>query len=737
MRLWCLCAALLVLRGSPAWAAARGEEDPNVPALGAWHAALAQRADRTNRTDEVAALVERARAEIAVGAYERAAALLAAASAAEGRADPTVLRLRGMAEHAQGRYLTAGLLFAAAAERALGRTAGVLDARAGDAFEAASLHGRARVHYRRAARRLPEARGWLAAREARLLADTAAVARLLLRAGPAEQALAADAWADALARVGDTARAVTFRVRAGRPAAAAVMALRAGDRTLGRRLFYLALREDDTRDLVAALEAALTASPPRNADELIAVVGALRRVGRLPEAARLLRAAVLANRDAWLLVAAAEAQADAGDRAAALATLELALGQTGRAAGDAAYARARLLLRVRGERAAIPALLAFTRRFADHPAVPAALFLVADAREQAGNRRAADSLYELIGSRWPHHAVASQAFLRLAANAERASRFGRARELYAAVRDGRGPDAAAARFMLGRVAQKAGDSTEAAAEWAVLAGADSLGYYALLARGALGLPPPAIDQPTWPAAGTLLARVLPQLALLDAMEFSPEATALVEWSGSALGRDGEQLLVLGRWLLGAGQAEPAVNLGWRASQVVGLNDARVLHLVFPWPLRDLVVAEAKKFGLDPYLLAGLIRQESLFRPGVTSRAGAQGLMQLMPGTAATIARQLGVEWHDGLLGVPDANLHMGAAHLASLIRRFRGDEILALAAYNAGGRPVERWRQRWSPAADWVQFVERIPYAETRGYVRTVVRNRTLYRALYPPSESR
>jgi soluble lytic murein transglycosylase len=87
------------------------------------------------------------------------------------------------------------------------------------------------------------------------------------------------------------------------------------------------------------------------------------------------------------------------------------------------------------------------------------------------------------------------------------------------------------------------------------------------------------------------------------------------------------------------------------------------------------------------------------------------------------------EW----LTVPDLNLHLGAAHLAALLRRFRGRVEVAVAAYNAGAAPVSRWITR-PGAEDPDQFIEQIPFPETRGYVRAVLRNRDLYRALYATS---
>jgi soluble lytic murein transglycosylase len=160
----------------------------------------------------------------------------------------------------------------------------------------------------------------------------------------------------------------------------------------------------------------------------------------------------------------------------------------------------------------------------------------------------------------------------------------------------------------------------------------------------------------------------------------------------------------------------------------------VLRIIFPWPHRDLLEREAAEFNLDPFLLVALVRQESAFDADATSRAGARGMMQLMPATARGLARQLHVDWNSTFLGVADANVHLGAAHLAQMLRQY-DEVVLALAAYNAGGSRVRRWmRYPEARAGDWFSFTERIPFPETRGYVQTLLRNRELYRALYGKS---
>jgi soluble lytic murein transglycosylase len=226
------------------------------------------------------------------------------------------------------------------------------------------------------------------------------------------------------------------------------------------------------------------------------------------------------------------------------------------------------------------------------------------------------------------------------------------------------------------------------------------------------------------------------LGVLDAIGFELEGDELVSQLVAKADYMPEQMLELASGLLARGRPTVAATLGWRAARGLSLNDPRVLRVIFPWPWRALIEDEAREFGIDPYLLAAVIRQESGFRRAVTSRAGARGLMQLMPGTAALTASRLGVPWRDRLLAVPDANLHLGAAHLAMLLRRYRGKVVTALAAYNAGSRPAERWA-RLPDAGDSFWFVEAIPYPETRGYVRSVMRNRAVYESLYPPVAER
>jgi soluble lytic murein transglycosylase len=192
----------------------------------------------------------------------------------------------------------------------------------------------------------------------------------------------------------------------------------------------------------------------------------------------------------------------------------------------------------------------------------------------------------------------------------------------------------------------------------------------------------------------------------------------------------DQLLAWSNALALRGFGPAAVRLAWQAFARAPA-DSRVLRAIWPWPNRAAVEAEAAEFGLDPLLFAALVRQESVFDAEALSPAGARGLAQLLPSTAALTARGLDVTFYPDWITLPDLNLHLGAAHFAELLRRYDGRVEAAVAAYNAGGRPVSRWLQL-PGAHDPDHFLEGITYPETRGYVRAVLRNRALYQALYP-----
>ncbi len=154
-------------------------------------------------------------------------------------------------------------------------------------------------------------------------------------------------------------------------------------------------------------------------------------------------------------------------------------------------------------------------------------------------------------------------------------------------------------------------------------------------------------------------------------------------------------------------------------------------LLFPRPYWPVLTGNAKRNDLDPYLVASLIRQESEFNPGAVSYANAFGLMQLLP----RVGRELGRKAHLGrvtpnALLQPQMNLRLGTMYLRQLMDEFQNQPEYALAAYNAGDDRVKSWQAN-GPYADLPEFVESIPFTQTREYVQAILRNAQIYRKLY------
>jgi len=136
---------------------------------------------------------------------------------------------------------------------------------------------------------------------------------------------------------------------------------------------------------------------------------------------------------------------------------------------------------------------------------------------------------------------------------------------------------------------------------------------------------------------------------------------------------------------------------------------------------------------EPAIVFSLTRQESNFDPHLRSGVGARGMMQLMPGTAEALARKMGEPYRAGMLDDPDYNMRLGSFYIGNLIDNFGGSYVLATAGYNAGpGRPAE-WvgycGDPRSSTVDPVDFIECIPFSETRNYVMRVMEAAEVYRA--------
>jgi soluble lytic murein transglycosylase len=184
-----------------------------------------------------------------------------------------------------------------------------------------------------------------------------------------------------------------------------------------------------------------------------------------------------------------------------------------------------------------------------------------------------------------------------------------------------------------------------------------------------------------------------------------------------------------------GHFRPAIDIAkqafphWVSAAGDHLPDA-VWRILYPLRYRDELLRKARGQGLDPALVAGLILQESSFDAAARSRAGARGLMQIMPATGRGLARQRRVRYRASALYDAETSLDLGTFYLRQLSDRFDGAVEKVLVGYNAGPRRVDKWT-RLRPGLPDEEFIDTLPFTETRFYVRIVLTNREEYRRLY------
>lgn len=152
----------------------------------------------------------------------------------------------------------------------------------------------------------------------------------------------------------------------------------------------------------------------------------------------------------------------------------------------------------------------------------------------------------------------------------------------------------------------------------------------------------------------------------------------------------------------------------------------LLEILYPKPYYAELQKALKNAKVDPLVVLSLIRQESVFNPDARSRVGARGLMQLMP----TTARQMQRSVREKHLAIPKTNLEIGAKYFQLLHRRYDGNLVYVLSAYNAGEARVERWKGVYFNGDEMLTNVESIPFLETRNYVKLIFRNLFFYKTL-------
>ena len=402
-------------------------------------------------------------------------------------------------------------------------------------------------------------------------------------------------------------------------------------------------------------------------------------------------------------------------------------------AAAAQYQRARAQVAVGNLSAARSTLRAITNAYARDTAAASALLLLADlATDENRDQDAREALVGLL-KRFPSGRHATSARFRagmisyIAGNRKAAA----AQFDSLLARDSNSAEALAAAYWAGRSFAALGDKTRAAARWRSIATREPLSYYAVLAAKRLDtiLVTPDRSPANYarvPAVDSAMARVVELEDVGMQVEADFETDRLFR---DALSND-SRLVATAHALAGTDQASRSIALGRRALDEIG-HSPENYRLYFPVLERETLISSSKENGLDPVLVAALIRQESNFNPRATSPAGARGLMQLMPPVGKNLADAKGISpWDPEMLYDPAISIRLGTAHLRGLARKYK-DVVKILAAYNAGESRVEKWSTK-TGAGDPEVFTERIPFVETRDYVRIIIRNRAYYEALYP-----
>jgi len=287
---------------------------------------------------------------------------------------------------------------------------------------------------------------------------------------------------------------------------------------------------------------------------------------------------------------------------------------------------------------------------------------------------------------------------------------------------------ARAAYWQGRTAQALGDAAAAESAYAQAA-VHSTTYYGQLARAKLHLNDLALRETRRLATGEERDLVIRVAEFLYAMGERDLALPLVSDAARGL-TDIAQMAALGKVVENGHDARAALILGKIATQRgYPLDD-------FAFPTFGVPYYQPVAHSADRSIVYAIARQESAFAQTATSTAGAKGLMQLMPATARRTAEHEGIPLDMSKLNTDGSlNARIGAAHLGELLSEMRGSYALTFAAYNAGGKRVKEWiAEHGDPRhsdVDPVDWIERIPIAETRDYVQRIIENMQVYRARF------
>lgn len=372
-----------------------------------------------------------------------------------------------------------------------------------------------------------------------------------------------------------------------------------------------------------------------------------------------------------------------------------------------------------------------------------AQYASADIHEYFGRKEDAIHFYSNVQKQFPKSSVRDDAGWRLAWLYYRSGELPLAqlafRSLFAQSRNG--PFATAALYWQARIAERLGEPEMATQlHRQIVNGGEESYYQALSLRGLERLgasndvhkpsPPTPASEPDPPLRAELMFHLARSRELAAISLHSLAVIELDEVIRQSRPQDRLRRL-LAREYFNSQAYGRSLSL---AQQLPFSQSERDLYR-YPLAYWELIQQKTQERGLDPHLVLALIRQESLFNARARSPAAALGLMQLIPPTATRVAKQIGLPAPtQEKLFDPELNITLGTQYLKDLMERYSNNWFKAIAAYNAGEAAVDRWEKEIL-TDDIEEFVERIPYLETRGYVKLVLRNHRIYKRLYEPNK--
>ena len=406
-------------------------------------------------------------------------------------------------------------------------------------------------------------------------------------------------------------------------------------------------------------------------------------------------------------------------------------------------------------------------QFKTSPSRENALYVSGRIAQSKSSTRAAATFYRTLAEQYPTGTFAEEAFWRAGWSYYQAQEYQNAAQMFSQglAAFPAGAYAEDGQYWLGRAHEGANAISEAVRVYQQLLQYSPYSYYALQANARLTqlrqpAPKPPARQGTSPklsevvkqTSASLSPDVLPllpphvntaiELRAVNLTDYAKREIAWIQANADQTAPTDETTRLMrlylfsrlyaqiGDYLSGiqlATQIESALRKGTVTQFPYDLT-----RLLYPLAYWELIATYAAQSNLDPFFVAGVIRQESAFNPKALSYANARGLMQVIPETGRRVAKRLGLKnYSTAQLYDPAVNIQIGTAYLAELLKRFQGNQFRAIAAYNAGPQNTNKW---W-PAQGTYQneeIVENITFRATKSYVKQVLRNQANYREFYP-----